>query len=149
MPREPINDVRQPRAVLEARPRIEGCAYVFTNDGRRPLTGYSKPKAKCDEAVLKELREQHPEAEALENWTLHDLRRSARSLMSRSGVNSDHAERCLGHIIGGVRGVYVRYEFYDEKKRAFESLAALIERIVAPQDGNVVQFSPRAAGESG
>jgi hypothetical protein len=24
--------------------------------------------------------------------------------MSRAGVPSDHAERCLGHVIGGVRG---------------------------------------------
>ena len=39
-------------------------------------------------------------------WRLHDLRRTARSLMSRAGVSADIAERCLGHIIGGVRAVY-------------------------------------------
>jgi hypothetical protein len=70
-------------------------------------------------------------------WTLHDLRRTARSLMSRAGILSDHAERCLGHVIGGVRGVYDRHEFHAEKKRAYEALAAQIERIVNPQD-NVV-----------
>ena len=43
--------------------------------------------------------------------------------MSWAGVQTDHAERCLGHIIGGVRGVYDRY--------AFDRLAALINRIVA------------------
>ena len=70
-------------------------------------------------------------------WTLHDLRRTARSLMSRAGIPSDHAERCLGHVIGGVRGVYDRHEFHAEKKRAYEALAAQIDRIVNPQD-NVV-----------
>jgi hypothetical protein len=55
-------------------------------------------------------------------------------------VNSDHAERCLGHVIGGVRGVYDRHEFYDEKKRAYEALAAEIDRIVNPPAGNVVAF---------
>ena len=57
--------------------------------------------------------------------------------MSRAGISSDHAERCLGHVIGGVRGVYDRHEFHAEKKHAFEALAALIERIVDPK-ANVV-----------
>jgi integrase len=70
-------------------------------------------------------------------WTIHDLRRTARSLMSRAGVNADHAERCLGHVIGGVRGVYDRYEYREEKAGAFEALAAQIERIVNPR-ANVV-----------
>ena len=35
--------------------------------------------------------------------------------MSRSGIPSDRAERCLGHVIGGVRGVYDMYEHFAEK----------------------------------
>jgi hypothetical protein len=50
--------------------------------------------------------------------------------MSRAGINADIAERCLGHVIPGVRGVYDRHEYYREKKHAFEALASLIERIV-------------------
>ncbi len=57
--------------------------------------------------------------------------------MSRAGVNADVAERCLGHVIGGVRGIYDRHEYFEEKKRAFELLAGQIERIVNPQ-ANVV-----------
>jgi hypothetical protein len=57
--------------------------------------------------------------------------------MSRAGVNSDIAERCLGHVIGGVRGVYDRHAYLEEKRHAFETLAALIRRIVDPQ-ANVV-----------
>ena len=57
--------------------------------------------------------------------------------MSRAGVNADIAERCLGHVIGGIRGVYDRHEYFDEKKLAFEALAAQIERIINPQE-NVV-----------
>lgn len=70
-------------------------------------------------------------------WWLHDLRRTARSLMSRAGVNSDHAERCLGHVIGGVRGIYDRHEFYDEKRHVYNELAELIEQISDPPKGNV------------
>jgi integrase len=82
-------------------------------------------------------KEEFDKTVPLPHWTLHDLRRTARSLMSRAGVASDHAERCLGHVIGGVRGVYDRHEYYEEKKRAFEALASQVERIVNPQD-NVV-----------
>jgi hypothetical protein len=57
--------------------------------------------------------------------------------MSRAGVPSDYAERCLGHIIGGVRGIYDRHAYQAEMARAYEALAAQIERIVDPQQ-NVV-----------
>jgi integrase len=70
-------------------------------------------------------------------WTLHDCRRTARSLMSRVGVNADHAERCLGHVIGGVKGVYDRHHYLPEMQRAYDALAALIERIANPPKGNV------------
>jgi integrase len=76
------------------------------------------------------------EASGTEGWSWHDLRRTARSLMSRAGVPTDHAERCLGHVIGGVRGIYDVYEYETEKAAAYEALAGLIERIVNPA-GNV------------
>jgi integrase len=114
-----------PKAALDVLAdvvRYKGCPYVFSNDGVTAIGGYGKAKAKFDTAC------------GVTGWTLHDLRRSARSLMSRTGVPSDHAERCLGHVIGGVRGVYDRYEYHAEKKLAYEKLAGLIGRIVNPQD---------------
>ena len=47
------------------------------------------------------------------------------------GAPSDHAERCLGHVIGGVRGIYDRHSFRGEMAEAYEKLAALIADIVA------------------
>jgi integrase len=128
------------KAVLDAVPKVGKSGYVFTTDGNTPIAGFSKFKRAFDAKVLAELREHDPEAKSLPNWTLHDLRRTARSLMSRAGVPSDHAERCLGHIIGGVRGVYDRHAYLPEKRRAFEMLAVLIERIVNPLADNVVPF---------
>ena len=63
------------------------------------------------------------------NWRIHDLRRTASTLMSRAKVSPDHKERCLGHVIGGVRGVYDRWEYHAEKREAFEKLAALVRTI--------------------
>jgi integrase len=96
--------------------------------GRGPLGGFSKRKAQLDAAS------------GVSDWVIHDLRRTARSLLSRAGVNADIAERCLGHVIGGVRGVYDRHSFYQEKALAFEKLAALIEGVVNPRE-NVVALA--------
>jgi integrase len=72
-------------------------------------------------------------------WRLHDLRRTSRSLLSRAGVNADHAERCLGHVIRGVRGVYDKHEYFEEKRHAYEALATLIDNITNPQpDAKVI-----------
>jgi len=106
------------RAVLPAK--VDGCDFVFTTDGTNPISGFAKFKVALDKAC------------GVTGWTLHDLRRTARSLMSRAGVPADHAERCLGHVILGVRGVYDRYEYLEEKRDAFNRLAALIGRIVRP-----------------
>ena len=116
------------RDVLTAQPQIADCRFVFTTDGRSPISAFSKFKVKFDKTC------------GVTGWTLHDLRRTARSLMSRAGVNSDHAERCLGHVIGGVRGTYDRHEYHAEKKQAYEALASQIDRIVNPKM-NVVSIA--------
>jgi integrase len=85
---------------------------------KRPVRGFSKFKRTLDQLS------------GVTGWGLHDLRRTARSLMSRAGVNADIAERCLGHVIAGVRGVYDRHSFLEEKRAAFEALAAEITRIL-------------------
>lgn len=49
--------------------------------------------------------------------------------MSRAGVPSDHAERYLGHVIGGVRGTYDRHRYLDEMAAAYDSLARQVRAI--------------------
>ena len=111
-------------AVIGDKP--SGSQFVFTDDGERPLRSHGRLKAAFDASCAS-----HNENAPLERWTLHDLRRTARSLMSRAGVASDYAERCLGHVIGGIRGTYDRYEYRDEKAEAYAKLARLVERIVS------------------
>jgi integrase len=66
-------------------------------------------------------------------WVLHDLRRTSRSLLSRAGVPSEHAERVMGHAIGGVEEIYNRHSYRDEKAHALARLATLIDSIVNPR----------------
>jgi integrase len=131
------------RAIIDGMPQLG--PYIFTTGGKTPIGGFSKFKAEFDAKVLAELRKQDPKAKAPPNWTLHDLRRTARSLMSRAGINADIAERCLAHIIGGVRGTYDRHAYRDEKARAFEALAAQVERIVSPPADNVASLDEQRA----
>jgi len=58
--------------------------------------------------------------------------------MSCAGVSADHAERVVGHVIPGVRGVYDRHSFFEEKKDALERLAILMQTILEPPAGKVV-----------
>jgi integrase len=110
-------------ALLDAVPVIGGrnSGPIFTTNGRTPVSGFAQFKRAFDKRC------------SVTGWTNHDLRRTARSLMSRAGVDPDHAERALSHTIGGIRGTYDRHAFYNEKKFAFEALAAQVALILDPQ----------------
>jgi integrase len=124
---------------------------VFTTNGKSGIGGFSKFKAAFDRRMLAEARKiaaergDDPETVTLPRWTIHDLRRTARSLMTRAGIAPDHAERALGHVILGVRGVYDRHSYHTEKQKAFEALAAQVAGILDPAP-NVVQLRPGNAG---
>ena len=60
-------------------------------------------------------------------------------------MQSEHAERVLGHAIGGVEGIYDRHSYATEKADALRKLAALIERIVNPPADNVVPYTRSGA----
>jgi integrase len=146
------------RAVIDSVPVIDagrrGKDYVFSLNGKSPINGRSKGKEQLDRLMLAALREQaaaaggNPHTVELQPWELRDLRRTARTLMARAGVSEDLAERCLGHVMGGVRGVYNRYDFIREKRMAFDKLATLVGRIVEPPAGdNVVAMAAVAAGQ--
>jgi integrase len=133
----PLSQAAQ--TVLAEQPVIGRKGWVFTTNGDVAISGFSKFKREFDARVVEVLRKSDPEAKPLARWTVHDLRRTARSLMSRAGVDPDHAERALGHVVSGVRGVYDRHEFKEEKRRVFEALATQVERIVNPQN-TVIPF---------
>jgi integrase len=115
--------------------------FLFSsNSGKRAFNGYSKAKSQLDRVIAQQRRKAR--LRVMPPWTLHDLRRTARSLMARAGVPSDVAEQVLGHKIPGVRGVYDRHSYATEKRDALKKLGALIGRILTPQVGNVLHLEP-------
>lgn len=129
-------------AVIEGRPRMAGNPFVFAGRGNNAFNGFSKSKASFD-ASLPKIRKPDGDEVEIANWTLHDLRRTARSLMARAGVRPDIAERVLGHVITGVEGIYDRHRYDQEKAEALASLSALIDRIINPPAENVVSMESK------
>ena len=132
--------------IIKAQPKLDDCHLVFPSRAKTPYSGYSKNKAKLDKAVFAALKKQAKtgaKIEPIPNWTLHDLRRTAKTLMVRAGVRPDISERVLGHVIKGVEGTYDRHSYAEEKRDALEKLAGMIERILKPIPSSVVTFGER------
>jgi integrase len=105
--------------IIRVRPRLVDNSHVFPGRGAGYFRGFSPCKRSFDAKLP-----------VMPAWVLHDLRRTARSLMSRAGVRPDIAERVLGHAISGVEGVYDRHSYRAEKADALGRLAGLIHTII-------------------
>lgn len=128
-------------SLIQAQPQMKDCDYVFPSRVGTPFSGFAKTKAALDKDIIRARAASAP----LPNWTLHDLRRTAKTLMVRAGVRPDVSERVLGHVIGGVEGTYDRHSYADEKRDALEKLAAMIERILSPLPANVEKLGEHRA----
>lgn len=64
----------------------------------------------------------------IEYFTVHDLRRTSRSLLASLAVPPHVAERCLNHKLKGVEGIYDRYDYFDERKKAIEKVGEKLEK---------------------
>jgi integrase len=137
-------------AHIESQLKLSDCDLIFPSRAKTPYSGFTKSKAKLDKAVLATMKA-HAKAgtkvDPLPNWTLHDLRRTAKTLMVRAGVRPDISERVLGHVIAGVEGTYDRHSYVDEKRDALEKLATIVNRILYASSSNVVELNRAALGD--
>ena len=67
-------------------------------------------------------------------WRPHDLRRTMRTGLSAAKVSPDIAEIVTGHVIPGIRGVYDRHDFKDERRAALEAWERRLMLVIAGQD---------------
>ena len=120
------------QAIIASMPVLAGGDYVFSDDGKYPLSNFGARKAKFDATC------------GVRGWVIHDARRVARTLLSRAGVPADIAEMCLGHTTSSLRRTYDRHAYEAEKRFAFEALAQAIENIARPPADTVVPIRPRS-----
>ncbi len=119
-------------AIIQAQPRLTSNSFVFAGRGGTAFNAFSQSKRRFDQKLA-----------GVAPWTIHDLRRTARSLMSRAGVRPDIAERVLGHAIAGVEGVYDRHSYREEKADALARLAGLIGAVVEHQSATFFRLRQR------
>lgn len=74
----------------------------------------------------------------MDNFTIHDFRRTARTHLSALGVVPHIAERCLNHKIEGVEGIYDRHDYFDQRREALTKWAAFLEACETGKEWNVV-----------
>jgi integrase len=142
LPREKPNagKLRLPLAmeIVQSQSRFVSSEFIFAG---MATSSAAERKAELDTAS------------DVSDWTVHDLRRTARALMGgRAGVPRDIAERVLGHTIGGVEKTYDRFSYGPQKADALRQLEALIKTILnsppLAEDDNVDVPFPAAAAET-
>jgi len=105
--------------IFESLPRFVG-PLIFTTNGVSQIGGWSALKAEVDHKS------------GVTDWTLHDLRRTARSNWSALQVESHIAEMMLGHRQKVIVPVYDVHRYEDERREALERWSARIAEIVSP-----------------
>jgi integrase len=78
------------------------------------------------------------------DWTMHDLRRTARSALARLGVSNDHAEAALNHVShrSQLQRTYDRHDYVDEVLAALGTWQMHLAELIggAPADAEVIEL---------
>lgn len=137
-------------AVIEGMPIWSGPYLFSTMDGERPISGFSKAKARLDRRMLltlkalAKLRGEGHRYVKLKPFVFHDLRRTMRTRLSALRVDGDIAELCIGHGKKGMKRVYDQHEFIDEMREALNKWAQRLHELVTPAPHNVISMAQRA-----
>ena len=112
--------------ILLSLPKIEGQDFLFSTNGKTPVSGFPKVKKRLDILC------------GVANWRFHDLRRSfATHSSEKLSVSPVIVDKILNHRTGQVRGVtavYQRGEYLAERREALQKWGDYIERLVAGED---------------
>ncbi len=115
----------------ELRVRSVGSEYVFPSRraGSRPHMGADTLNRAISKLFGREAgkKKQPPNLMGdMEHFTVHDLRRTCRTLLAQQGTSGYVAERCLNHKLKGVESIYNKHDYFDERKAALELLAGKV-----------------------
>jgi integrase len=124
------------RGLLAEPEDAEPTTYVFTTRRDRPISGYSKAKARLDREVAKARSEAG--LPGLEPWTIHDLRRTAATGLGKLGISRFIIARVLNHADRTVTGIYDRYEYLEEKRHALEAWGQYLENLITPSRAIII-----------
>lgn len=67
--------------------------------------------------------------DGMEHFTVHDMRRTARTHMAALGVDRFVAERALNHKVRDVEGIYNKYDYFEDRKIALAAWARMLSAL--------------------
>ena len=76
---------------------------------------------------------------SLADFTIHDLRRTASTHLNEQGFNRDAIEKCLNHSAFGVRAIYNKAEYAEERKKMLQKWSNYIFSVI--YEPNVIFFN--------
>lgn len=78
----------------------------------------------------------------LDVFSVHDLRRTASTLLHEAGYPSDWIEKALAHEQKGVRAVYNKAEYARQRAYMLQQWADMVDSWIAGEHTDLVPFSP-------
>src|SRR4051794_14573105 len=95
--------------LVKALPRFTAGGFLFsTTAGAKPVNGFSKAKARIDRLS------------GVEDWKIHDLRRTMRTHLSALPVQDLVRELVIAHAKPGLHKIYDRHAYQAEKRECLE-----------------------------
>ena len=140
------------REALGAVMRIEGQDLVFAAESRKPMTGapMAGRDAKKPISGFSKIKARLDKRSGVSGWVLHDFRRAGASTLARLGFSPIVADKLLAHqpsALSSVARVYQQHDFNAEKAAALEAWAAHVLRCAsgALEAANVADLSKHRA----
>lgn len=105
--------------------------FVYsTTWGQRPISGFSKVKARIDKLIA-ETRAAEGLA-PLPAWTIHDIRRAVRTGLGALPIPHDVRELVIAHVPPALVQTYDLHAYRDEKRQALTLWSERLARLVEP-----------------
>lgn len=123
-------------SLIDTLPLISRCDYVFPQ--ARDITSHTTISGKNKEDLDR--------LSGVTDWRIHDLRRTATTLMGKLRIDRDVRKRILNHAGNDVTAIYDRFDYREEKAEALQTWARYVVGLVNGDDGNVIDI--RAAKAS-
>lgn len=95
-------------------------------DGDLPIS-----KATLNRITMAVLEKARDEGVPFAPFTPHDFRRTASTMLHEAGFQSDWIEKCLAHEQRGVRAVYNKAEYADQRRHMMQAWADMIDQWTA------------------
>jgi integrase len=124
------------KAILQTRKRNRRACVFGIGASENGFSGWSKAKAALDELVK------------LDDYVIHDIRRSCATHMARIGIQPHIIEACLNHVSGakgGIAGIYNQYAYLAEKTAALQDWSEETSAIIEQRASNIAAMRKERA----